>query len=275
MANHSALITVMINAVRKAAGRLKRDYGEVDLLQVSVKGPADFVSVADLRTEQILVRELSRVRPDFGFLLEEGGVRDGADAERRWIVDPLDGTTNFLHGIPHFAISVALEEKGQLTAGVIYEPLGDQMFWAERGAGAHLNDRRLRVSARRDLSRAVVATGIPHLGREDHAAYLAQLSAVMPQVAGIRRFGTASLDLAYVAAGRFDGFWEAGLKPWDMAAGIVLVREAGGFVSDLAGGAGMLENGGILAANSELHQPLGDILRAADRASPADPEKAS
>ncbi len=260
MAVHSAQITVMMGAARKAAVRLKRDYGEVEQLQVSRKGPADFVSTADLRTEKILHAELSRARPNFGFLMEESGEEIGADPTRRWIVDPLDGTTNFLHGLPQFAISIALEENGTIIAGVIYAPITEEMFWAERGGGAHLDNRRLRVSARTDLSQSIFATGIPYMGRGDHPEFTRQLNAVMEVSAGIRRFGAAALDLAYVAAGRFDGFWESGLHAWDIAAGILLVREAGGFVSEIEGGTDMLGSGSVLAANDHLHRPLGDIL---------------
>lgn len=260
MATQSPNITVMMNAARKAASRLKRDYGEIDQLQVSRKGPADFVSAADTRTEGILRAELERARPGYGFLLEEGGEITGDGSNRRFIIDPLDGTTNFLHGLAHFAISIALEERGELTAGVIYEPIGDQMFWAEKGQGAHLNSRRLRVSARNDMAASVFATGIPFLGRGDHPRFLKELEAVMAVSAGVRRFGSAALDLAYVAAGRFDGFWERDLQPWDIAAGIVLVREAGGFVTDMKGGRKMLESGEILAANTDLHQPLMDAV---------------
>ncbi len=250
----------MMGAARKAAVRLKRDYGEVEQLQVSRKGPADFVSTADLRTEKILHAELSRARPNFGFLMEESGEEIGADPTRRWIVDPLDGTTNFLHGLPQFAISIALEENGTIIAGVIYAPITEEMFWAERGGGAHLDNRRLRVSARTDLSQSIFATGIPYMGRGDHPEFTRQLNAVMEVSAGIRRFGAAALDLAYVAAGRFDGFWESGLHAWDIAAGILLVREAGGFVSEIEGGTDMLGSGSVLAANDHLHRPLGDIL---------------
>ena len=268
MATQSALITVMSRAARRAARGLLRDFGEVEQLQVSRKGPADFVSNADLKAERTLREELEKARPEFGFLMEESGATKAGDGRHRWIVDPLDGTTNFLHGVPHFAVSVAAERDGELIAGVVYEPLRDETFWAENGAGAHLNDRRLRVSARQHLRDALIATGIPFLGHGDAAAhqrYLGELGAVMGAVAGIRRWGTASLDLAYVAAGRFDGFWEHRLGPWDMAAGIVLVREAGGFVTDLEQGPNMLKTGGILAANDHLHGPLAELLRKAGR----------
>ncbi|KIL99918.1 Inositol-1-monophosphatase [Paramagnetospirillum magnetotacticum MS-1] len=253
----------MMGAARKASRNLVRDYGEVEHLQVSKKGPADFVSSADLKTEKALRAELKKARPGFGFLLEEGGEIAGDDTSHRWIIDPIDGTTNFLHGIPNFCISIALERDGELIAGVVYQPLGDEMFHAEKGAGAFLNERRLRVSARRKLEDTLIATGIPFIGRPGHETFLKELAAVMPQVAGIRRFGSAALDLAYVAAGRCDGYWETGIKPWDIAAGIVLVKEAGGYVTDFQGGSKMLDNGEILAANDHLHQPLLKLLRTA------------
>ncbi|MCC6469512.1 MAG: inositol monophosphatase [Alphaproteobacteria bacterium] len=266
MSTQSALITIMIRAARKAARGLVRDFGEVEQLQVSRKGPADFVSNADLKAEKTLREELERARPDFGFLMEESGASKSGDGRHRFIVDPLDGTTNFLHGLPHFAVSIGVERDGELIAGVVYEPTRDEMFWAEKGQGAHLNDRRLRVSAREQMRDAVIATGIPFMGKGSdpgHRHYLGQMAAVMGQVAGIRRWGTASLDLAYVAAGRFDGFWEMHLSPWDMAAGIVLVREAGGFVSEVDGGNKMLDSGAILASNDRLHQELSQVLRRA------------
>ncbi|WP_096700349.1 inositol monophosphatase family protein [Magnetospirillum sp. 15-1] len=259
----SALLNVMMGAARKAARNLVRDYGEIEQLQVSKKGPADFVSSADLRAEKTLRAELKKARPGFGFLLEEGGEVAGDDKSHRWIIDPIDGTTNFLHGIPNFCISIALERDGELFAGVVYQPLGDEMFHAEKGAGAFLNEHRLRVSARRKLEETLIATGIPFIGRPGHETFLRELGAVMGQVAGIRRFGSAALDLAYVAAGRCDGYWETGIQPWDIAAGIVLVKEAGGYVTDFQGGSKMLENGQVLAANDHLHQPLMKLLKAA------------
>jgi len=259
MAQRSALLNVMTAAATKAARGLVRDFGEIENLQVSKKGPADFVTTADKKTEEVLVTGLMKARPRFGFLLEEGGKIEGADTSNRWIIDPLDGTTNFLHGIPHFSISIALERDGEPVAGVIYEPITDQMFWAEKGQGAYLNGRRIRVSARRRLEESLFATGIPFAGKQDHDRFLSQLKAVMAVSAGVRRFGSAALDLAYVAAGRYEGFWEFGLHPWDIAAGIVLVREAGGFVTDIGGG-GMMESGEILAANDSLHGPLLNIL---------------
>lgn len=246
----------MTAAAQKAARGLVRDFGEIENLQVSKKGPADFVSNADKKAEKTLVQELSQARPNFGFLLEEGGEITGTDTSNRWIIDPLDGTTNFLHGLPHFSISIALERDGEPFAGVIYEPVTDQMYVAERGQGAYLNNRRLRVSARTKVEESLFATGIPFAGKDDHDRFLGQLKSVMAVSAGVRRFGSAALDLAYVAAGRFEGFWEIGLHPWDMAAGIVLVREAGGFVTDIAGGNGMMESGEIIAANDHLHKKL-------------------
>jgi myo-inositol-1(or 4)-monophosphatase len=255
------VINVMANAALKAARGLLRDFGEVEQLQVSVKGPGEFVSTADLKAERTLRTELTRARPGYGLLFEESGAETGSDLRHRWIVDPLDGTTNFLHGIPHFAISIAVERDGEIVAGLVYEPVRDEMYWAEKGAGAYVNDRRLRVSARRQLADALVATGMPPAAREDQAAQLAALAAVRAATAGVRHMGSAALDLAYVAAGRYDGFWEFGLSPWDLAAGILLVREAGGYVSDLAGGHGMLAKGEVLAANDHLHLPLGALLK--------------
>ncbi len=257
----SAVLNVMVMAAQKAGRKLVRDFGEVEHLQVSKKGPADFVSAADKTAERILVEELKKARPNYSFLLEERGAIDGSDSSNRWIVDPLDGTTNFLHGIPHFAISIALERDGEIYAGVIYNPVTDELYLAEQGCGAYLNGHRLRVSARRELDEALFATGIPFKGAKDHSAFLKQLEAVMSCTAGVRRFGSASLDLAYVAAGRYDGFWETALQPWDIAAGIILVREAGGFVTEIGGGTGMLNSGSILAGNDSLHDSLGQLLR--------------
>jgi myo-inositol-1(or 4)-monophosphatase len=262
MALRSANVTVMVQAAQKAARHLVRDFGEVENLQVSLKGPGDFVSAADRRAEQILRQELSKARPGFGLLLEESGEVVGRDQGYRWIVDPLDGTTNFLHGLPHFSISIALERRGELVAGVIYDPIKDELFAAEKGAGAYLNDRRIRVSRRSDLANCLIGTGIPVLdwpGRDK--GFALQLERVSDHVAGIRRIGTASLDLAYVAAGRLDGFWEYGLKPWDIAAGIVLVREAGGLVSRAEGDDDLLEPGTVVASNATVHGKLAELLR--------------
>jgi myo-inositol-1(or 4)-monophosphatase len=261
--HHSALLNVMIAAARKAARTLKRDFGEVEHLQVSLKGPANFVTAADRRAEEILRAELARVRPGYGFLGEEGGRHEGSDTTNMWIVDPLDGTTNFLHSIPHFAISIALERSGTIVAGVIYNPANDELYIAERGKGAFLNDRRLRVAARKLLGDAVVACGLPHQGRGDLALGRREIAAVQEKVAGLRRFGAASLDLAFVAAGRFDAYWERDLSPWDMAAGLLFVREAGGFVSDLDGGDAMFAKGHIVAGNEPMHGQLRALLKAA------------
>ena len=266
MARPSPVINVMTATARKAARELVRDFGEVEQLQVSRKGPADFVSAADLRAEKTIFRELSKARPGYGFLMEEGsGASTEGDGRHRWIVDPLDGTTNFLHGVPHFAISIALEVEGEIVAGVVHQPLTDETYWAERGQGAHLNDRRLRVSSRAKLEDALIGTGIPFKGEEGHGHYLATLSKITPLVSGVRRLGAAALDLAFVAAGRFEAFWEFDLKPWDIAAGILLVWEAGGYVTTPAGDPNVLATGDVLAANDRLHQPLSELIRQVPR----------
>jgi myo-inositol-1(or 4)-monophosphatase len=263
MTTHSALLKVMIDAARKAARGLARDFGEVTELQVSKKGAADFVSAADLRSEQTLFEELTRVRPGYSFLGEERGEIPGTDKTHRWIVDPLDGTTNFLHAIPHFAINVALEREGQIVAAVSYNPATNDLFWSERGRGAFLNDRRLRVAARTRLEESVLATGIPFMGHGQHGRFFKELHQFTQRVAGVRRFGSAALDLAWVAAGRFDGFWERDLGAWDLAAGVLMVSEAGGTVTDADGGQDMLTKGSICAANSALHPLLIERLRLA------------
>jgi myo-inositol-1(or 4)-monophosphatase len=259
----SALLNVMIKAAQKAGRTLKRDFGEVEHLQVSLKGPANFVSAADHRAEEILFAELTAARPGYGFLGEEGGRREGSDQTHTWIVDPLDGTSNFLHGIPHFAISLALEREGMIVAGLVYNPINDELFTAERGKGAFLNNQRLRVAARKRLDDAVVACGLPHLGRGDLALGNRELAAVQPKVAGLRRFGAAALDLAWVAAGRFDAYWERALSPWDVAGGLILVREAGGFVTDLDGGETPWISGDVIAGNEVMHRELTTVLKAA------------
>ena len=270
MVSHSGLITVMDRAARKAAPRLRRDFGEVEQLQVSRKGPADFVSMADKRAEQTIVEELRNARPDWGMLLEEGGEIEGNPSKPRWLVDPLDGTTNFLHGIPHFSISIAVEEKRpdgrpEITHGLVYQPLTDESFWAEKGRGAWLQDRRLRASSRRELADCVIGTGIPHCGRGVPADWAKIYSAVGPNVAGVRRLGSAALDLAWVAAGRMDGFWEDGLDPWDSAAGVLLVREAGGFVSDYRGSDRIFERQEYIAASGAIHSRLQKLIAGALR----------
>ncbi len=260
----SALLNVMVQAAMKAGRGLARDFGEVQNLQVSRKGPADFVSNADLKAEKTIYEELKLARPDYGYLMEESGSQPGVDPQHRWIVDPLDGTTNFLHGIPFFAVSIALERDGQVVAGVIYNPALDELYAAERGTGAFFNDRRMRVANRSEMSETVIGTGIPFMGHGDHVRHIREQHAIMGKVAGIRRSGAAALDLAFVAAGRFDGFWEHDLKAWDMAAGIILIREAGGFVSDLDDRQGMFDNGNIVAGNAKIHKELIRIINRAN-----------
>jgi myo-inositol-1(or 4)-monophosphatase len=257
----------MIKAAHKASRALKRDFGEVENLQVSLKGPANFVTAADRRAEETLREELAQARPGYGFLGEEGGMHEGSDKSHRWIVDPLDGTMNFLHGIPHFAISIALEREGAIVAGIVYNPINDELFTAEKGKGAFLNDQRLRVAARRRLADAVVACALPHPTRGDVALARNEHLAVQDKVAGLRRFGAAALDLAWVAAGRLDAYWERSLSPWDMAAGIALVREAGGFVTDLDGREDMLKTGGIIAGTDAIHRELLRTLKEAAKVS--------
>lgn len=252
----SAMLNIMVQAVNKAARSLTRDFGEVENLQVSRKGPADFVSNADKRAEEILYDQLIKARPTYSFLMEERGEVQGTDGQHRWIIDPLDGTTNFLHSIPLFAVSVALERNGEIVAGVIYNPISDELYTAERGGGAWLNNRRMRVAGRKNLSDAVICTGIKTTGKADDVRTLKQLSMISPASAGIRRTGAASLDMAWVAAGRFDGYWEGLLHPWDIAAGILMVREAGGFVSDYAGKNTNLFNGEVVAGNEPIHKAL-------------------
>ena len=257
----SAILNVMVQAAMKAGRSLSRDFGEVQNLQVSMKGPGDYVSQADRKAEDILFTELSKARPGYAFLMEERGQIEGDDGQHRWIVDPLDGTTNFLHGIPLFAISIALERQGQIVAGVVYNPAMDELYTAERGGGAFMNDRRLRVAGRTKLIDTVIGCGVPHLGRGQHGNFLIELRNVMAEVSGVRRLGSASLDLAYVAAGRMDGFWETGLSAWDVAAGILLIREAGGFISDFAGGQNMLDGGSIVAGNETIQRALLKTVR--------------
>jgi len=258
---HSALINVMVKAARRAGRSLSRDLGEVENLQVSLKGPANFVSAADKRAEEMLYTDLSKARPGYGFIGEEGGTREGADKTHTWIVDPLDGTTNFLHGIPQFAISIGLQREGTMIAGVIYNPATDDLFIAERGKGAFLNDTRLRVAARKQLHDCVIACGLPHIGRGDLPLSRDEMAALQPRVAGLRRFGAASLDLAYVAAGRLDGYWERNLKPWDIAAGMIMIREAGGVVSDIQTPGDPLVTGDVVCGNETIHAELTKILR--------------
>ena len=257
----SANLNIMMKAARKAGRSLVKDFREVENLQISVKGAGDFVSRADIAAEAILKEELLGARPTYGWMAEEGGEIAGEDPTRRWIVDPLDGTTNFLHGMPHWAISIALEHKGQIVAGVIYDAAKDEMFMAEKGEGAWMNDMRIRCSGRMRMIEAVFATGVPFAASRHLPATLKDLARLMPACAGVRRWGAASLDLAYVAAGRYDGFWERGLKPWDLAAGLVIVREAGGFVEPLEVGGDILEDGSVICANEPLFDKFTKIIR--------------
>ncbi|MEC3860342.1 inositol monophosphatase family protein [Mesobacterium sp. TK19101] len=258
----SANLNIMIKAARKAGRSLVKDFREVENLQVSMKGAGDFVSRADLAAENILKEELMGARPTYGWLGEEGGGEDGKDPTRRWIVDPLDGTTNFLHGLPHWAISIALEHKGQIVAGVVFDAAKDEMFYAEKGAGAWLNDsKRLRVSGRTRMIEAVFATGVPFAAKRTLPATLKDLARLMPECAGVRRFGSAALDLAYVAAGRYDGYWERELNIWDIAAGYLIVQEAGGLVEGVRKDQDPLETGSILCANNEIFSHFAKTIR--------------
>ena len=258
---YSATINVMVKAARRAGRSLKRDLGEIEHLQVSLKGPANFVSLADKRAEEILYQDLAKARPGYGFIGEEGGTREGTDKSHTWVVDPLDGTTNFLHGIPQFAISIGLLREDTVIAGVIYNPANDELYIAERGKGAFLNDQRLRVAGRRQLSECVVACGLPHIGRGDLEEFRRELTAIQDRVAGLRRFGAASLDLAFVAAGRLDGYWERNLQSWDIAAGMLMVREAGGTVSGVQGSDDPLQTGHVVCGNEFVHGELVKILK--------------
>lgn len=257
----SANIEIMIRAATRAARVLARDFGEVEQLQVSVKGPGDFVSAADRRAEQMIKEELKRGRPDYGFLMEESGAEEGRSRHNRWIVDPLDGTTNFLHGLPHWAISIALEQHGEITAGIIFDPLRNELFSAERGGGAYLNDRRIRVSRRSDMRMALIGCGLPIQDWAGRAkGFTRQMDRVADDCGGLRRLGVAALDMGYVAAGRQDGFWEYGTKPWDVAAGILMVREAGGRVGRLEGDEELLAEGTLVAGNPEIYERLRGLL---------------
>jgi len=251
----------MVKAARRAGRSLKRDLGEIENLQVSLKGPANFVSLADKRAEQMLYEDLTKARPGYCFLGEEGGTREGTDKSNTWIVDPLDGTTNFLHGIPQFAISIGLQREGVIIAGVIYNPANDDLYIAERGKGAFLNDTRLRVAGRKQLNECVIACGLPHIGRGDHEQSRREMAEMQNRVAGLRRFGAASLDLAFVAAGRLDGYWERNLQPWDIAAGLIMVREAGGVVSGIEGGDTAMATGHVVCGNETIQRELVKILK--------------
>ncbi len=257
----SANLNIMIKAARKAGRSLVKDFREVENLQVSVKGPGDFVSKADLAAEKIIQEELMGARPTYGWLGEESGGEGGQDPTRRWIVDPLDGTTNFLHGLPHWAVSIGLEHKGEMVAGVVFDPAKDEMFIAEKGAGAWLNDTRLRVSGRSRMAECIFSTGLPFVGRADLPETLGELGRVLPVSAGVRRWGAAALDMSYVAAGRYEGYWERGLNAWDMAAGIVIVRESGGLVESLQAGGAMFANGDVICANGAIFDAFAKTVR--------------
>ncbi len=257
----SANLNVMIKAARKAGRSLAKDFREVENLQVSRKGPGDFVSKADIAAEAILKEELMGARPTYGWMAEEGGETPGEDPTRRWIVDPLDGTTNFLHGLPHWAVSIALEHKGKIIAGVIYDPTKDELFFAEKGTGAWMNESRIRTSGRNRLIESIFATGLPFAGRADLPETLQDLARLLPACAGVRRFGSAALDMAYVAAGRYDGFWERRLKPWDLAAGIIIVQEAGGLVEALNPTDSIVESGEVICANEPIYESFAKVIR--------------
>jgi myo-inositol-1(or 4)-monophosphatase len=257
----SANLSLMIKAARKAGRSLVKDFREVENLQVSSKGPGDFVTKADRAAEAMLREDLMTARPNYGWLGEETGAADGVDPTRRWIVDPLDGTTNFLHGLPHWAVSIALEQKGEIVAGVVFDAAKDELFYAEKGLGAFMNEQRLRVSGRNRMIEAIFATGVPFAGRPTLPATLQDLARLMPVCAGVRRWGAAALDLAYVAAGRYDGYWERGLSPWDVAAGVILVREAGGFVGPIRADQNPVASGALVAGNANLFDPFSAIIR--------------
>ncbi len=260
----SALLNIMVTAALKAGRSLKRDFGEVENLQVSVKGPADFVTNADKAAEKIVHAELSKARPTYGFLMEEGGEIKGTDGQHRWIIDPLDGTTNFLHGIPLFAVAIALQRGEEMVASVIYNPAMEELFVAEKGSGAWLDDKkRLRVGGRKHLADAIISTGIKVTGTDDDVRTLRQLGQIAPATAGIRRTGSASTDLAWLAAGRIDGFWEARLSPWDVAPGWLMLREAGGTMTDYGGAAGSIWNGEVVAGNEAIQGQLLKLVKAA------------
>ncbi|WP_372836702.1 inositol monophosphatase family protein [Puniceibacterium confluentis] len=260
----SANLNIMIKAARKAGRSLVKDFREVENLQVSMKGAGDFVSKADYAAEKILRDELMGARPTYGWLGEESEEVAGQDPTRRWVVDPLDGTTNFLHGLPHWCISIALEHKGQIVSGVVFDPAKDEMFYAEKGAGAWLNDsKRLRVSGRSRMIEAVFATGVPFAAKKTLPATLQDLARLMPECAGVRRWGAAALDLAYVAAGRYDGYWERELKLWDIAAGSLIAQEAGALLEGVRKDQDPLASGALVCANNQLFDHFARIIRGA------------
>ena len=259
-------MNVMQQAARKASRRLVRDFGEVEHLQVSKKGLENFVVSANERTKQILQDLLLHARPGFGYLTVNGEELVGEDDRRRWIFDPIDGKTNFMHGIPVFAISIALEESAEITAALVYAPIPDEMFWAEKGQGAYLNDQRLRVAARRKIGDALIGSGLPHSASQAHSNYLMEIQDIANQCAGVRRIGSSALNLSYVAAGRFDGIWDIGWYPWNLAAGLLLAKEAGALVSESDGGTDPLYKGDVLAANEAIHSRMLRLIQNARRA---------
>ncbi len=260
MAKYSPTIHVMIKAAEAASRSLVRDFGEVEQLQVSKKGPGDFVSAADRRAEDIIQKELLKARPGYSMIMEESGRKDGSDPHHTWIVDPLDGTTNFLHGIPHWAISIALQKDKEIVAGLIYDPIKDELFYAEKGTGAFMRNKRLRVSGRSNMADSVIAAGSPALTRGNHARFQQQSQVIMQNTAAFRRQGAAALDLAYVAAGRYEGFWEYDLSPWDVAAGYIIVREAGGMITTISGQGTPLDGKSVLASNEKIYKDLKELL---------------
>ncbi len=257
----SPLMNIMIRAAEKAARSLVRDFGEVEQLQVSRKGPADFVTAADKRSEEIIFEELKKVRPDFSFMMEESGEIKGKDTDNVWIIDPLDGTHNFMHGIPHWCISIALESKGRVDAGLVYDPVKDEMFCAERSGGAFVRGKRMRVSGRTSLESAVIAFGSAQLDKDKQGIYLSEVKAVSSIAPMVRRFGVAALDLCYVAAGRVEGYWERDIHPWDVAAGVLMVKEAGGFVTSIDNQDNPVHSGNIIAGNQSVYSDIRKLVR--------------
>ncbi len=252
----SPLINVMIKAAKKASRGLRRDFNELENLQVMTKGPANFVTAADIRTQNTIYDELSYAKPDWSFIMEESKPIRGSNPNSKFIIDPIDGTTNFMHGNPNFAISIAAEIDNKLEAALIYSPITDEMFIAERGKGAFLNDKRIRVASRKKLSESILITGIPHLGRGDIDLFLREMTILIPEVAGIRRSGSAALDLAWLAAGRYDAFWERGLASWDIAAGILMIKEAGGYAQGINGKDSDMWDGNIISGNEDILNAL-------------------
>jgi myo-inositol-1(or 4)-monophosphatase len=264
----SATMNIMIKAAEKAGRNLVRDFGEVEQLQVSRKGPGDFVSAADLRAEEIIHDSLKKARPDYDFLMEEGGAKKAGatDSEFRWIIDPLDGTFNFLHGVPHWCISIGLEQKGEIVAGIVYDPVKDETFRAEKGQGAFQRHKRLRVSGRTSLESAIVAVGRPqHHSQEEIDRFTAEYSSLLTAVREPRRMGAAALDLCYVAAGRFEAYFERGVKAWDVAAGHLIVREAGGIISALDRKDDPIHGGIVLASNGAVHEDIRSLIQKANK----------